>query len=209
MDESCSSNGECKKSLARCNCSEAYTSDDCSAHGVFRLRQGGTSKTRETANSGNFPPIDIDNWGYWSLPVGCYGVSLNVEMTVDVASPGARPLLVIRRGTLPLQLESSLDYYDFYFGKQSYSLSQRIEITDCNGQCEIRPGDIFGTTYATDSLEPGIYFVGIYNDHNARGPLQNYTVRYWLEGSCTSGCSKGFLESMNEKEKVPTAWPLV
>ena len=54
--------------------------------------------------------------------------------------------------------------------------------------------------FSTGSPEPGIYYVGVYNDkHLADQPIRNYTLSFAISGSCAADasgaatCADGFV----------------
>lgn len=201
----CSNAGTCVEGLGRCDCDQGSVMDDCSADGVFRLNSEAPLASSVNGDD-TAPPIQPDDWVYWSVVVGCEDRALSVSFeTTDL---DAKPLLVARRGKLPLMVDGTYDYWDFYTGKNGNMPSQRFRITSCededsgcgsSGSCCIAPLNP-GTAFATGSPDPGIYYVGIYNDPSSSQAITNYYMRIDVEkapGSTAAAtcetCSEGFM----------------
>ena len=119
--EECAGAGLCDRSLGRCDCEDGKVMDDCGADGVLAFVDGHATK-----QAGNAPPIPVDGWAYWSVPVGCADRTLQVSFSSKNA--GGRPKLVLRKGRLPLMVRGANDYYDYYDGDKS---AQRIWVSAC------------------------------------------------------------------------------
>ena len=108
----CSGHGTCDRSLGRCTCTEHYTGDDCGDAGVYPL----VLETVGVPISATvLPPIPVDEWVYYSLSIGC-NTTIKVEFTTS--STGSRPLIVMEKDRLPLMVDSTHEYDDYYSGKQ-------------------------------------------------------------------------------------------
>jgi len=196
---SCSGDGVCVSTLGRCDCDDGHVMDDCSADGVFRLSH---DTPLAAVGSDLAPPIAPDDWVYWSVVVGCADRALTV--TFETSNDAAVPLLVVRRGKLPLMATGTFDYWDYYTGENGNQPTQRLKITSCddavngcgsNGCCvaPLYPG----TTFATGSPEPGVYYIGVYNDKAAAEAIDDYFVSVDLANApgrpakCAT-CANGF-----------------
>ena len=109
----CSGHGTCDKTLGRCTCTEKYTGDDCGDAGVYSLSINPTTRIAEADNTQK-PSIPVDGWVYYSLSVGC-NTTLRVDFTTT--SDGSRPLLVMEKDRLPLMVDSTHEYDDYYSGE--------------------------------------------------------------------------------------------
>lgn len=198
----CSGAGVCVDNLGRCDCDDGNVMDDCSADGVFRLSAPEDSAS-SAVDSDRTPPIAPDDWVYWSVVVGCEDRLLEVDfVTTDDAS---LPFLVVRRGKLPLMATGTYDYWDYYTGDSHHAV-QRIAITSCEDDalgcapygCCVTP--LYpGTAFATGSPEPGVYYIGVYNDQSASEAIENYAISISLNGAPPNQaedcdvCASGFL----------------
>ena len=142
----CDGRGSCRGALGRCDCDDGRVMDDCSGRGVFALDpNGGEATPPETA-----PAIDVDGWAFWSVPVGCDARKLSV--TFNTEDSGARPFLVVRRGRLPLMIQGTFDYFDYY---DEHKSSQKIVVTSCADESYgcLGPGCCMNPTYPGTSAE--------------------------------------------------------
>jgi len=217
-EDECSAAGMCIRELGRCDCDEGHVLDDCSADGIFALYPGSFfpwdysapphSESKDDDSAVLIPPIAPDDWVYFSVIVGCKSRSLRVYFSTS--NDGAAPLLVIRRGRLPLMISGTYDYWDYYNGETKHEPTQQIYVTPCGDldhgcgdSCCIAP-HYPGTTFATGAPEPGMYYIGVYNDKSARETISDYFLRVdvdasfeaedaTLSGCPEDSCAPGFL----------------
>lgn len=212
--QTCSGHGQCDESLGRCNCDAGFTLDDCSAFGIeaLEIAADGTSTVTVSAGERDIPP---DGWQFYSFPIGCVkqGAQLRLNVDHDGVSGDAKPLLLMRQGELPLMYDGMYDFNDFYSGKESFGLDQLIIVEPCNANnyCITHPASSFfsyGTIYSTEGLrssstyglDPGVYYVGIYNDVDASDSIVEYTLSFeqsfsYQTTQCASAsdCVDGFV----------------
>lgn len=163
----CSDHGDCDTFLGRCNCHDGYALDDCSA--LFQSDE----------------EIPVGHWAFWKVLLGCSDLVLDVELrTVSGA-----PALFIARNHLPLMSLGPADFKDFY-GGFNYHRHQRIVVEKCHGvNCGVFPLDGGGTVWKEKSPEPGIYYVGVYNDpFIAHEPIANHSLSSHVFGMCADDC---------------------
>ena len=194
--QTCAGKGTCNEKLGRCSCEAGFTLDDCSAEGLFEIPPN--------TDATHTPAIPQDDWVFWTIGVGCEGTNLMLQFNnrQDTVQESA-PLLVMRKGTLPLMVEGSSDYYDYFNGASAHGPTQGIRIAPCTrAPCVVSPYWKYGggTNYATGSAEPGIYFVGVYNDQSlAVAPVQNYSLKFLLSGCAAGQCAEGFVGETCER----------
>ena len=195
----CDLQGSCERNLGRCDCSVGRVMDDCSADGVWALTPGAMVAN---SNLGNAKIIQVDSWAFWSVAVGCTDRVL--EVTFQTTDDGSLPTLVIRRDRLPLMVQGTFDYFDYY---NQHAPSQKIAVTSCGdgrfgcsgSGCCMNP-TYPGSAFSTGAPEPGMYYIGLYNDVKASEVLQDYTLQVSLgpgpgaSASCKS-CAPGFAGS--------------
>jgi hypothetical protein len=101
-------------------------------------------------------------------------------------------------------VQGTFDYFDYY---NQHTPSQAIAITACGDDqfgcsgsgCCMNP-TYPGSAFSTGAPEPGIYYIGIYNDHEASESIQDYTLQVSMRGvpgastTCTE-CAPGFASS--------------
>ncbi|KAJ1446887.1 hypothetical protein M885DRAFT_225352 [Pelagophyceae sp. CCMP2097] len=195
----CSTAGECVSQLGRCDCNAGRVLDDCSADGVFELDVHKSPSTTDSTT----PDIAVDGWAYWSVIVGCGHRFLGITFTSS--DEGTAPLLVVRRGRLPLMVTGTYDYWDYYTGENKHEKVQRVAVTDCEDPvvgcasgCCITP--LYpGTAFATGAPEAGVYYIGVYNDAKlATKPLKSYKLDVIVRAAaaaapCGAPCAEGFV----------------
>ena len=215
VGDECSSAGTCIQELGRCDCNDGSVLDDCSADGVFAMAPNSYFPADyyddETTTP---PPIAPDDWVYFSVVVGCEDRELRVYFTTS--NDGAIPFLVVRRGSLPLMVQGTYDYWDYYDGENGHEPTQLVFVTACGDDvwgcgedtCCVTP-HYPGTTFATGAPEPGVYYIGVYNDAAASQTISDYVLRVDVdanfqapdttEGGCPTkdegddACAMGFL----------------
>ena len=212
----CSGHGTCDRTMGRCKCDNLFTGDDCGDAGVFPLVLDATTKMVMATPT---PSVPVDEWVYYSLSVGC-NTTLKIEFVTT--NPSSRPLVVLEKDRLPLMVDSTHEYDDYYSGVKSFGHKQIIRIAPCDqdsnigGQlrCYIHP--LFpGTNWKTGSPAPGEWYIGIYNDPNVGSgssgsqpsPITDYTLTVTQETSCEDSaapCSSGF---RNVKKQCQIACP--
>ena len=81
----------------------------------------------------------------------------------------------LRSKRLPLMMAG---YFDV-FGSKVRAFHQRVLVEPCqpSGECSVQPMPLFGAAWSTGSPEPGLYYLGIFNDPSyATEPISNYTL---------------------------------
>lgn len=187
-DNMCSNAGQCDRTLGRCMCNKGRTLDDCSADGVFMLPPNTNTDDTDIA-----PPINVDGWVYYVMGIGCEGLEVQITFRQhDDAS--TIPLLTMKRANLPLMTEETADYYDYYNGITEHQKRQGIHIMECgNPPCVVYP-EVAGTAFGTGFLEPGVHYIGVYNDYRAAEKISDYTVATKVTNSCEGKkCHLGFV----------------
>lgn len=106
-----------------CAVHTGFTLDDCSAEGVFHLESG---KPLTKAVNREVP---VDDWVFWNMYVGCQ--NLTFQLDFQTSDSFTAPLLVIRKKRLPLMLEESMKFFDYYHGLTRHSLKQSIRVEPC------------------------------------------------------------------------------
>jgi len=208
----CSGHGTCDRTLGRCTCAAAYTGDDCGDAGVFPLvlqaPAATTTNVAGTVSATHLPTIPADEWVYYSLSIGC-NTTIKVEFTTT--SAGSRPLIVMEKDRLPLMVDATHEYDDYYSGVKTFGHRQIIRIAPCQqnvnigGQLRCYIHQLFpGTNWKTGSPAPGEWYIGIYNDPNIGGvggsqpnPIVDYTLTVTQEQACSdttpkTQCASGF-----------------
>jgi hypothetical protein len=198
----CSGHGTCDRTRGRCTCQPTFTGDDCGDNGVFPIVFPPQSTVAQVTSSGK-PAILVGEWVYYSLSIGC---NTTIKVEFKTTSPGSRPLVVLEKDRLPLMVDSTHEYDDYYSGVKSFSHHQVIRIAPCQmdtnigGQlrCYIHP--LFpGTNWKTGAPAPGEWYIGIFNDANVGAgstgvqpnPIKDYTLTITQETTCKN-CAPGF-----------------
>lgn len=185
----CSGMGRCDESLGRCTCAPERTGEDCSSAGVWHIPRNSMVTWA--------PPIEPDGWAYYSIAIGCPDSNIQVAFREnDVTEEQiSAPFLVMKKGKLPLMVEGTSDYYDYFRGMSDHASIQAIQVKPCKEPpCGLKPSE-YGSVFEGEAPEPGIYFIGVYNDIKASGPINNYTVVFETLNSCPKDkpCAKGFV----------------
>jgi hypothetical protein len=210
----CSGHGTCDAFLGRCFCNAGFTGDDCGDNGPYELvlstegHAAGSSPAASisaSAAEGQTPPIPVDEWSYYAVAIGC---NTSVRVTFATTDTNTRPLLVLEKDRLPLMVDSTHEYDDYYSGVKTFGRKQVVEVHPCVGEaspggqlrCFIHP--LFpGTAWRTGSPEPGVWYIGIYNDPNvgsggaATSPITRYTLMVEQLSACTATCAEGFRDA--------------
>ena len=203
----CDGAGQCRKHLGRCDCDAGAARDDCSADGVFALDGAATAT----------PAVPPDDWVYYRVIVGCDDRMLDVQFSFTAAGSGAKPRVYLRKGRLPLMLPETYDYVDLY--TESGGWQQRIVASACgdsefgctagetvkgNGCCvkQLYPG----TAYANGAPEPGVYYVGIYNDASATQSLSGYSLSATVSSASSPRAARWATRGAS-KRPCPTRCP--
>jgi hypothetical protein len=190
----CSGQGECNRALGRCLCNPGRTLDDCSADGPFFVPAN--------TDALQVPNVHPDDWAFWTVAVGCPNTTVGLQLTETVEGRQAHdsaPLLVMRRARLPLMLEGATDYYDYFRGSSNHDRVQGIRVDKCLPEaCVVKPyRDAMGgagTEFDTGSPEPGVYFVGLFNDASqAVAPVSAYSLHYSVTTCAAGTCAPGFV----------------
>jgi len=209
----CSGRGSCNSELGRCNCDDGFTLDDCSALGIHQIEisDSGEATVQVVESDNKF--IEPDTWAFYAIPIGCHKQGMHFDIRVDSASSGnSKPLLYARMGELPLMIDGMSDFRDYYSGMGHFSLNQMFlaEPCDSTNYCVLHPNGGYGSIFSTEGLrsapdhgvDPGYWFLGIYNDVSASGAIKKYTLKFKQEFTykttqCagTADCEEGFLGS--------------
>lgn len=188
----CSNHGQCDYQTGNCLCEPGYTLEACHAVGVMPW-----PKDVETLSGKDVPTLDTDGWAFWSVPVGCEGMTLDVRLNTKNGTK-SWPRLMVRRDQLPLMLQETAEYYDIFSIQGD---AQRIVVKECHqpdGRSDCVQLVTFdehgGTLWANGAPKPGIYYIGLYNEFGVGlQPLEGYSLTVKVEGKCvTSSCVSGF-----------------
>ena len=215
----CSGHGTCDTLLGRCYCDSDYTGDDCGDNGPYELvlssdghsGSGSPAASVEASSAnGQTPPIPVDEWSYYAVAIGC---NTSIRVTFTTTDSNTRPLLVLEKDRLPLMVDSTHEYDDYYNGLNTFGKKQVIEVHPCVGEtniqshlrCFIHP--LFpGTSWKTGSPKPGVWYIGIYNDPNVGSggttdPIVNYNLKVEQLSSCDTAnnvCAEGFRDASKQ-----------
>ena len=132
----CGGKGECDETLGLCSCNAGNTLDDCTAAGIIELT--------DKIPAATLPPIGVDGWAFFSFFVGCPDVGFTVDFSTE--DKKTLPGLFVSRSKLPLMLEGTSDFSDYYDHGRHHP-RQRIQVEGCvEDGCVVHPGQI-GTIF--------------------------------------------------------------
>ena len=91
-------------------------------------------------------------------------------------------------------IDGMSDFRDYYSGMGHFSLNQMFIAEPCeaNNYCVLHPNNGgYGSIFSTEGfrsandhgVDPGYWFVGIYNDVSATGPIKDFTLSFKQEFS--------------------------
>ena len=58
-------------------------------------------------------PVKPDNWAFFAFVVGCSNVSWSLQLK-SPSTQAAAPMMVVRREQLPLMVQGTHEYFDYY-----------------------------------------------------------------------------------------------